>query len=249
MPSRAPRHRRPSRRHRVRVRGDPGPMGGPGVRDPPPRADRRIEGKLGSEHRSVGPSSPPARPNVGRGGGDRRASGGSYGRRPGALPRSSRWRAAKRRGDTTGDRRQPSPPASRKWCWPTTRGGATGSTPTIERRGSSPSMPSSPLAIRCSFPTSDPEPHRPDRLLLWEADLPNHVEDADGFDGTKIQALLCHRSQYRSTMDDRGRNRRCGRGIRRSAPSAATSRAGNWPTTDDWPGSHLGEAFHVIDRV
>jgi LmbE family N-acetylglucosaminyl deacetylase len=44
------------------------------------------------------------------------------------------------------------------------------------------------------------EPHRPDSLLLFEADLPNHVEDASGFESQKIEALLCHRSQFESTM-------------------------------------------------
>ena len=43
-------------------------------------------------------------------------------------------------------------------------------------------------------------PHRPDVLLLFEADQPNHVEDAYGFEGTKVDALLCHRSQWESTM-------------------------------------------------
>lgn len=43
-------------------------------------------------------------------------------------------------------------------------------------------------------------PHRPQALLLWEADDPNHVEDADGFAERKIEALLAHRSQHRSTM-------------------------------------------------
>jgi LmbE family N-acetylglucosaminyl deacetylase len=43
-------------------------------------------------------------------------------------------------------------------------------------------------------------PHRPQAVLMFEPDLPNHVEDAAGFDSTKIDALLCHRSQWRSTM-------------------------------------------------
>ena len=43
-------------------------------------------------------------------------------------------------------------------------------------------------------------PHRPERLLLFEADEPDHAEDASpGFDA-KIAALLCHRSQWLSTM-------------------------------------------------
>ncbi len=43
-------------------------------------------------------------------------------------------------------------------------------------------------------------PHRPEVLLLFEPDLPNHVEDASGYEDTKIAALLCHRSQFASTM-------------------------------------------------
>ncbi len=50
------------------------------------------------------------------------------------------------------------------------------------------------------FPELGLAPHRPSALLLWEADQPNHVEDASGFATTKADALLCHRSQFESTM-------------------------------------------------
>ena len=50
------------------------------------------------------------------------------------------------------------------------------------------------------FPDLDLAPHRPEALLLFEADLANHVEDATGFDSTKVEALLCHASQGVSTM-------------------------------------------------
>ncbi|MGH9149704.1 MAG: PIG-L deacetylase family protein [Acidimicrobiales bacterium] len=50
------------------------------------------------------------------------------------------------------------------------------------------------------FPEHKVEPHRPGHLLLWEADEPDHVEDANGFVDTKVAALLAHRSQLRSTM-------------------------------------------------
>jgi len=43
--------------------------------------------------------------------------------------------------------------------------------------------------------------HRPDALLLFEADEPNHTEPIDTTIDAKIDALLCHRSQWRSTMD------------------------------------------------
>lgn len=42
--------------------------------------------------------------------------------------------------------------------------------------------------------------HRPDALLLWEADEPNHVENVSGHVETKIEALERHVSQFESTM-------------------------------------------------
>jgi LmbE family N-acetylglucosaminyl deacetylase len=50
------------------------------------------------------------------------------------------------------------------------------------------------------FPELGLAPHRPRALLLWEADVPNHVEDAGGFEEIKINSLLCHQSQLVSTM-------------------------------------------------
>jgi LmbE family N-acetylglucosaminyl deacetylase len=50
------------------------------------------------------------------------------------------------------------------------------------------------------FPELGLSPHRSDALLLWEPDQPNHVEDGGGFEDIKVQALLCHLSQQRSTM-------------------------------------------------
>ena len=42
--------------------------------------------------------------------------------------------------------------------------------------------------------------HRPDALLLWEADAPDHVEDVSDHVDTKLHALLAHESQFESTM-------------------------------------------------
>ena len=42
--------------------------------------------------------------------------------------------------------------------------------------------------------------HRPDALLLFEADEPDHVEDVSGYLDAKLAALLSHRSQFESTM-------------------------------------------------
>ena len=50
------------------------------------------------------------------------------------------------------------------------------------------------------FPDQGMASHRPDALLLFEADEPDHVEDVNGFVEAKINALLCHQSQFQSTM-------------------------------------------------
>ena len=42
--------------------------------------------------------------------------------------------------------------------------------------------------------------HRPQHLLLWEADEPDHGEDIGGFVEQKIASLLAHESQFESTM-------------------------------------------------
>ena len=43
-------------------------------------------------------------------------------------------------------------------------------------------------------------PHRPDVLLLWEADEPDHVEDVGAWVDHKLHALEAHASQFESTM-------------------------------------------------
>jgi LmbE family N-acetylglucosaminyl deacetylase len=50
------------------------------------------------------------------------------------------------------------------------------------------------------FPEHHLPPHRPRSLLLWEADVPNHVEDVTDFVGRKLAALEAHASQFESTM-------------------------------------------------
>lgn len=42
--------------------------------------------------------------------------------------------------------------------------------------------------------------HRPDALLLWEADEPNHGEDISDWFTVKLAALEAHQSQFESTM-------------------------------------------------
>lgn len=51
------------------------------------------------------------------------------------------------------------------------------------------------------FPQQGLPHHRPDLLLLWEADLPDHAEDVTGFVEAKYKALLAHASQFETTMD------------------------------------------------
>jgi LmbE family N-acetylglucosaminyl deacetylase len=50
------------------------------------------------------------------------------------------------------------------------------------------------------FPEQHVAPHRPGRLLLFEAEEVDHLEQVDRHVETKIRALLCHRSQWPSTM-------------------------------------------------
>jgi LmbE family N-acetylglucosaminyl deacetylase len=51
------------------------------------------------------------------------------------------------------------------------------------------------------FPEQNLPHHRPTTLLLWEAEEPDHVEGVDDRAAeAKLAALLCHASQFRSTM-------------------------------------------------
>ncbi len=43
-------------------------------------------------------------------------------------------------------------------------------------------------------------PHRPDTLLLWEADAADHAEEISAFIDIKLDALEAHASQFESTM-------------------------------------------------
>ena len=102
------------------------------------------------------------------------------------------------------------------------------------------------------FGDLDLEPHRPSALLLFEADLPNHVERAAGFDMAKVDALLCHHSQLESTM---------GVGDADGSHDGPTGAAGHgadvfrgqirWQLAQHGAvaGLDAGEAFHLIDRL
>ncbi|MBK5289020.1 MAG: PIG-L family deacetylase [Acidimicrobiia bacterium] len=51
------------------------------------------------------------------------------------------------------------------------------------------------------FPGVGGAHHRPDLLMLFEADDADHIESIEDSIATKVAALLCHRSQWRSTMN------------------------------------------------
>ena len=52
------------------------------------------------------------------------------------------------------------------------------------------------------------DPWRPNALLLFEADEPDHAEDVSRFVGAKYQALLEHKSQFETTMGELDQFRR-----------------------------------------
>jgi LmbE family N-acetylglucosaminyl deacetylase len=93
------------------------------------------------------------------------------------------------------------------------------------------------------FPEQGLLHHRPQRVLLFEAGRPNHVEVvAPVHVDAKIAALLCHRSQWRSTMgiDDRPEEQQHAFERRqRDEAAAAGLRAG----------ARFGEAFARLDEI
>jgi len=64
------------------------------------------------------------------------------------------------------------------------------------------------------LPELDLEHHRPETLLLWEAEEINHVEDISATIDTKLEALIAHASQHETTLgaiDNEGIERFCDR--------------------------------------
>ena len=75
------------------------------------------------------------------------------------------------------------------------------------------------------FPEQNLPAHRPEHLLLFEADEPDHFEDAGGWADAKVAALEAHESQFRSTMgidagDDGSQRAAFGRRIREELAEA-----------------------------
>ena len=90
-------------------------------------------------------------------------------------------------------------------------------------------------------------PHRPRTLLLFEPDVPNHVERADGYEAVKLAALLCHTSQLQSTM---GVDPSAGPDDRREAEEAFDRRLRRQLAAHGaLAGVPAGEAFHRIDDL
>ncbi len=50
------------------------------------------------------------------------------------------------------------------------------------------------------FPEHGLPHHRPDAILLWEADVVHHIENVTGWVDHKLAALEAHESQFESTM-------------------------------------------------
>ncbi len=88
-------------------------------------------------------------------------------------------------------------------------------------------------------------PHRPERLLLFEPDVVDHVELVESSFDAKVDALLSHRSQWRSTMgievgsDDEESQMAAFVGRLRDDAAAAGAIVG----------AGLGEAFKRIDDL
>jgi LmbE family N-acetylglucosaminyl deacetylase len=96
------------------------------------------------------------------------------------------------------------------------------------------------------FPGLGGQHHRPDALLLFEADEPDHFERIDAFVTTKVDALLAHRSQWRSTMgiESGGAGEARGR-------AAFTARIEEQARADAAPGddAEFAEAFRLITEI
>lgn len=96
------------------------------------------------------------------------------------------------------------------------------------------------------FPEQELDHHRPDVLLLWEADEPDHVEavEADDVDA-KLAALRAHESQFQTTM-----------GVALDDPAAGDQWAAFAERIRDrltewgrFGGCDLGEGFKKVDRL
>ncbi len=97
------------------------------------------------------------------------------------------------------------------------------------------------------FPELGLAPHRPQTLLLWEADQANHVEQASGHEEDKIEALLCHKSQAITTLgfDPSAGDDAVTRGAERFGSRVRSQMAEHGALG----GIASGEAFHRMDHL
>ena len=91
------------------------------------------------------------------------------------------------------------------------------------------------------YPEHGLPPHRPDRLLLFECEEPDHVERVEeAHVEAKIEALMAHRSQYESTHAIRPGDGGAGRAAFRARIVDGCRRAGE-PV-----GAAYAEAFRLV---
>jgi LmbE family N-acetylglucosaminyl deacetylase len=90
------------------------------------------------------------------------------------------------------------------------------------------------------FPEQDLDHWRPDALLLFEADEPDHAEDVTGWFEAKYAALVCHESQFASTMHAAGHDELARFRERVEARLATAGRAA---------GVRHAEVFKLIDDL
>jgi LmbE family N-acetylglucosaminyl deacetylase len=96
------------------------------------------------------------------------------------------------------------------------------------------------------FPEVQVPPHRPDKLLLWEADEVDHVEDVTEFLEVKLAALLEHESQFHTTMHVGNGDDDATKTERETFRARVAERLA---TTGSDEGFAYGEGFKLIDRL
>ncbi len=92
------------------------------------------------------------------------------------------------------------------------------------------------------FPEIGLPRHRPDTLLLFETDEPDHIEDVTGFTEPKVHSLLAHESQFETTM------------VITDNPDSETAEfhereLGQMRTMAEGQTFEFGEAFHQISEL
>ncbi|MFZ6004744.1 MAG: PIG-L deacetylase family protein [Actinomycetota bacterium] len=97
------------------------------------------------------------------------------------------------------------------------------------------------------FPEQNLPHHRPDALLLFEADEPDHVEEVTGCSDVKLAALHSHTSQLLSTMHiDQGASADEAEAQRHAFDDRVRAKLAAHGALEDVP---EGEAFKLIDRL